>query len=148
MSTQALSVPISSLSLLLVHTQVGRWKAATPDQLTGAHLYLDIAYVRLPLSCSWECYGTNAGISSVGPLVKIDKYYWKFKHLHLRKCVWKCRLPNADNVSRGRWVNGPAKRWCDVSFLLTWRCLWTSCWVIWYAMRVMLLRRNGLPEPH
>ena len=43
MSTQALSAPISSLSLLLVQTQVARWKAATPDQLTGAHLYLDIA---------------------------------------------------------------------------------------------------------
>ena len=35
--------PISSLSLLLVQTQAARWKAATPDQLTGAHLYLDIA---------------------------------------------------------------------------------------------------------
>ena len=38
-----LSAPISSLSLLLVQTQATRWKAATPDQLTGAHLYLDIA---------------------------------------------------------------------------------------------------------
>ena len=34
---------ISSLSLLLVQTQAARWKAATPDQPTGAHLYLDIA---------------------------------------------------------------------------------------------------------
>ena len=34
---------ISSLSLLLVQTQAARWKAATPDQLTGAHLYIDIA---------------------------------------------------------------------------------------------------------
>ena len=34
---------ISSLSLLLVQTQAARWKAATPEQLTGAHLYLDIA---------------------------------------------------------------------------------------------------------
>ena len=41
--TQALSAPISSLSLLLVQTQAARWKAASPDQLTGAHLYLDIA---------------------------------------------------------------------------------------------------------
>ena len=47
---------ISSLSLLLVQTQAARWKAATPEQLTGAHLYLDIAQVRLPLSCIWECY--------------------------------------------------------------------------------------------
>ena len=31
---------ISSLSLLLVQTQVARWKAAGPEQLTGAHLYL------------------------------------------------------------------------------------------------------------
>ena len=42
-STQALSAPISSLSLLLVQTQVARWKAATTEQLTGAHLYIDIA---------------------------------------------------------------------------------------------------------
>ena len=34
---------ISSLSLLLVQTQAARWKAATPEQLAGAHLYLDIA---------------------------------------------------------------------------------------------------------
>ena len=26
---------------LLVQTQAARWKAATPEQLTGAHLYLD-----------------------------------------------------------------------------------------------------------
>ena len=55
MSTQALSAPISSLSLLLVsapisslslllvQTQAARWKAAASGQLTGAHLYLDIA---------------------------------------------------------------------------------------------------------
>ena len=42
-STQALSAPISSLSLLLVQTQEARWKAATPEQPTGAHLYLVIA---------------------------------------------------------------------------------------------------------
>ena len=34
---------ISSLSLLLVQTEAARWKAATPQQLTGAKLYLDIA---------------------------------------------------------------------------------------------------------
>ena len=28
-------------SLVLVQTQVARWKAATPEQLTGAHLYID-----------------------------------------------------------------------------------------------------------
>ena len=38
---QALSAPISSLSLLLVQTQAARWKAATPEQLTCAHLYID-----------------------------------------------------------------------------------------------------------
>ena len=43
MSTQAISAPISSLSLLLVQTQASRWKVATPEQLTCAHLYLDIA---------------------------------------------------------------------------------------------------------
>ena len=35
--------PISSLSLLLVQTQVARWKATTPEQLTSAHMYLNIA---------------------------------------------------------------------------------------------------------
>ena len=35
--------PISSLSLLLVQTQVARWKIAGPEQLTCAHLYLEIA---------------------------------------------------------------------------------------------------------
>ena len=43
MSTQALSAPISSLSLLLVQTQVARWKAATLEQLTGTHLCIDIS---------------------------------------------------------------------------------------------------------
>ena len=42
-STQVLWAPISSLSLLIVQTQAARWKAATPEQLAGAHLYLDIA---------------------------------------------------------------------------------------------------------
>ena len=42
MSTQVLSAPISSLLPLLVQTQAARWKAANPEQLTGAHLYLDI----------------------------------------------------------------------------------------------------------
>ena len=41
MSTQALSALIRPLSLL--QTQAARWKAATPEQLTCAHLYLDIA---------------------------------------------------------------------------------------------------------
>ena len=48
MSSQALSAPISSQSLLHVQTQAARWKAAAPEQLSGAHLYLDI--VRLSLS--------------------------------------------------------------------------------------------------
>ena len=43
MNTQALSAPNSSLSVLLVQTQAARLKAATPEQLNGAHLYLDIA---------------------------------------------------------------------------------------------------------
>ena len=29
--------------MLLVQTQAARWKPATPEQLNGAHLYLDIA---------------------------------------------------------------------------------------------------------
>ena len=39
----ALSAPISSFSLLLVQTHAARWQAAVPEQLTGAHMYLDIA---------------------------------------------------------------------------------------------------------
>ena len=35
--------PCQLLSLLLVQTRAARWKAAGPEQLTGAHLYLDIA---------------------------------------------------------------------------------------------------------
>ena len=42
-NTQALSAPISSLSLLLVQTQAAIWRAAVPEQLTCAHLYPDIA---------------------------------------------------------------------------------------------------------
>ena len=36
---------ISSYQLLItaVQTQAARWKAAAPEQLTGDHLYLDIA---------------------------------------------------------------------------------------------------------
>ena len=36
---------VSSYQLLITaacKTQAARWKAATPEQLTGAHLYLDI----------------------------------------------------------------------------------------------------------
>ena len=43
MSTNNLLGHISSLSLLFVQTQTARWKAAAPEQLTDAHLYLDIA---------------------------------------------------------------------------------------------------------
>ena len=43
MSVQALSAPFSFLSLLRVQTQAVGWKAAAPEQLTGAHLYIDIA---------------------------------------------------------------------------------------------------------
>ena len=43
LSEQALSAPISYLSLLLVQTQVARWKAAAPDQLNGSHFYINIA---------------------------------------------------------------------------------------------------------
>ena len=35
--------PYQLLIIAAVQTQAARWKAATPDQLTGAHLYLDIA---------------------------------------------------------------------------------------------------------
>ena len=65
MNTQALSAPISSLSLLLVQTQAARWKAARPEQLTGAHLYIDIAKVRLHLSWVFLWY-----VAEVSPLYK------------------------------------------------------------------------------
>ena len=42
-STQTLSAPNSSVSLQFVQTQVAKWKETTPEQLTGAQLYLDIA---------------------------------------------------------------------------------------------------------
>ena len=50
---------ISSLSLLHVQTQAARWKAATLEQLTGAHLYIDHSLVRLPPSCSGEFMNTQ-----------------------------------------------------------------------------------------
>ena len=34
---------VSLLLLLLVQTQAAKWKAAAPEQLTCAHLYIDIA---------------------------------------------------------------------------------------------------------
>ena len=42
-STLALSASISSLLLQLVQTQAARWKAAAQEQLTCAHLHLDIS---------------------------------------------------------------------------------------------------------
>ena len=39
--------------------------------LTGAHLYIDIAYVRLPLSCSWECYDSLQ-------IVDAGTHFWAF----------------------------------------------------------------------
>ena len=53
MSTQSLSAPTSSLSLLLVQTQAARWKAATLDQLTGAHLYLSQVTSFMQLGMLW-----------------------------------------------------------------------------------------------
>ena len=98
MSTQALAASISSLSLLLVQTQAARWKAATPDQLTGAHLYLDIAYVRLPLSCNWECYITSLTI--VYSIVYGDAYQ--------RKHPSSASLAFVPRIHRGP-VNSPHK---------------------------------------
>ena len=57
MSTHALSAPISSLSLLLVQSQVARSKAASSEQLTGAHFYLDIAK-----SCHF-LHGSSGGMN-------------------------------------------------------------------------------------
>ena len=43
MPYQLLSALISSLSVLLVQRQATEWKAVAPEQLTSAHMYLDIA---------------------------------------------------------------------------------------------------------
>ena len=71
---------ISSLSLLLVQTQAARWKAATPEQLTGAHLYIDYSQVRLPPSCSWECYaiiGFDHGLPCRAKNMAIGPQLWQ-----------------------------------------------------------------------
>ena len=37
---------------------------------------------------------SNAGLLSIRPLGKVSmKFEAEFYHLHLRKCIWKCRLP-------------------------------------------------------
>ena len=46
---------IRSLSLLL--TQAAWWKATAPEQLTGAHLYLDIA------KSGWLFHGYSSGMN-------------------------------------------------------------------------------------
>ena len=57
-STQALSTHISSLSLLLVQTHEARWKAAVPEQLTGTHVYLNIA----KSGCLFHCFPSGLGL--------------------------------------------------------------------------------------
>ena len=71
MSTQALSGPISSLSLLLVQTQAARWKAVGPEQLTGAHLEIDITKVRLTLSWVFQWYQVGS------KLLRLIRYYYR-----------------------------------------------------------------------
>ena len=60
---QDLSAPISSLSLPLVQTQAVRWKAAAPKQLTGGHLYVDIA------KSGYIFHGFSCGMYSVNKFV-------------------------------------------------------------------------------
>ena len=77
MSTQTLSAPISSLSPLFVQTQAARWKVASPEQLTGAHLYLDIARsgnlfhgYSGGMNDHWKCYEfdySRLGLQWVAP---------------------------------------------------------------------------------
>ena len=80
---------ISSLSLLLVQTQATRWKTATPEQLTGAHLYLDLAksgYVfhELGMLCvtSWflckiSVTVCKCSVTGCSPLLLIDySIFW------------------------------------------------------------------------
>ena len=89
MSTQALSAPISSLSLLLVQTQAARWKAATPEQLTGAHLYLDISVRPLALS-RVENYAT-AWMDSWWVRQQI---LFDFRNRFLTKNMWVHKMTN------------------------------------------------------
>ena len=60
--------PYQLLSLLLVQTQAVRWKAVTPGQLTGAHLYLDIT------KSGYLFYGFSGGMINFRPLVCPIKY--------------------------------------------------------------------------
>ena len=89
MSTQDLSGPISSLSLLLVQTQAARWKAAAPEQLTGAYLYLYIAksgYLfhgfssGMDARLEWYIHpritqiDSHINVTKVSKWIRIDKY--------------------------------------------------------------------------
>ena len=98
MSTQALLAPISSLSLLLVQTQAARWNAAGPEQLTGAHLCLDIV---TPLSWLFRWYdfghqnGGNAGpafhvfnVSSLYVDGKILAWEWVQCTIETTRLAW------------------------------------------------------------
>ena len=66
---------ISSLSLLLVQTQAARWKAATPEQLTGAHLYFGIA------KSGYLFHGYSGGMWGIEPMVRYcagrDTWWWE-----------------------------------------------------------------------
>ena len=63
-----LLAPISPLSLLLVQKQAARWKAATPELLTGAHLYLNIAKSGFPISWLPRRYEDKCS--------RISKFFW------------------------------------------------------------------------
>ena len=91
MSTQDLSVPISSLPLLLVQTQAARWKAAAPEQLTGAYLYLNIdksGYLfhgfsnGLDARLEWYIHpritqiDSHINVTKVSKWIRIDEYNW------------------------------------------------------------------------
>ena len=63
---------ISSYQLLIT---AARWKAATPEQLTGAHLYLDISksgYLFHAVGDAMPLGGTNAFSSDIKLNTKVD----------------------------------------------------------------------------
>ena len=65
--------------MLLVQTQGARWKAAALEQLTGAHLYLDIAKSGYPF------HGSTGGMSETTCL-----WAWNCMMMVLTNNVWPC----------------------------------------------------------
>ena len=120
-STQVLSAPISSLSLLLLQTQAARWKASVPEQLTGAHMYLKIGKSDYPFhgyssgTCRVFCSDLNVSChclrqpwSTLDEQSIFQQYIFRLRHL----CFQWPRM-----LEMGRWawnifgLFGPCALW-------------------------------------